>query len=230
MAVLYLQEQGTMLKKSGNRITVTQQGETLMDLPVFKLDRILIFGNVQVSTQALGLLLEQGIDVAFFSFGGRLRGTAASTLSKNIFMRLAQYAAWQDPERKLNFARCIVASKIQNQKAVLSWQQKIEVIVQDSSLAFPEKQRKLDEFWTGWSNYYPREVEPSLPPVYLLVLRLNRALLAKDDAELDAVSTELLQVSPQRSGRSCHPALHVYSARCATHSLWKSWNSTCWER
>ena len=125
MTVLYLQEQGSVLKKSSNRIVVALQGETLLEVPVFQLQRVLIFGNIQVTTQALGLLLEQGVDVAFFNQAGRLRGTVVSDLSKNIFVRLAQHAVWQDPQKKLCLARQIVSAKIHNQTTVLKsylWQ------------------------------------------------------------------------------------------------------------
>lgn len=119
MAVLYLQEQGTLLKKEGNRAVVTKQGEKLLEIPVFKLDRVFIFGNIQITTQAMGLLLEQGVDIAFFTLSGRLKGTLVPALSKNIFTRLAQHSTWKDSEKRLSFSRQVVSSKIHNQMAVL---------------------------------------------------------------------------------------------------------------
>ena len=119
MAVLYLQEQGTLLKKEGNRAVVTKQGEKLLEIPVFKLDRVFIFGNIQITTQAMGLLMEQGVDVAFFTLSGRLKGTLVPTLSKNIFTRMAQHSTWKDSEKRISFVRQVVSSKIHNQMAVL---------------------------------------------------------------------------------------------------------------
>ncbi len=96
-----------------------KEKELLLDLPVTRVDKIFLFGNIQITTQALGLLLDQGIDVSFFTSRGRLRGRLSSGISKNIFLRLAQYERWRDPHYKINFCRAIVASKLTNMKNLL---------------------------------------------------------------------------------------------------------------
>lgn len=55
----------------------------------------------------------------FFSYGGWFIGQALSHDSKNVELRLAQYAATQDRERCLKLARGFVASKILNCRTLL---------------------------------------------------------------------------------------------------------------
>lgn len=57
MAVLYIREQGAVVTKLGERIVVKKNLNTLLDLPVFNADGLAVFGNVQITTQALMMLL-----------------------------------------------------------------------------------------------------------------------------------------------------------------------------
>jgi len=119
MSTIYLCEQGSVVTKRNQRLQIIKEGQTLIDIPVIKIDKIFIFGNIQVTTQALALLLDHSIDVSYFTARGRLRGRLNSSMSKNIFLRLAQYERWRDPDYKINICRAIVASKLQNMKSVL---------------------------------------------------------------------------------------------------------------
>ena len=48
MAFLYITQQGAVLRKSGDRFLVEQDGQIALDLPYHRLDHILVFGNVQL--------------------------------------------------------------------------------------------------------------------------------------------------------------------------------------
>ena len=119
MSVLYVCEQGCIIRKSGKRILVSRERKVLQDIPVAKLERVWLYGNIQLSSQAAALLLDSGVDVVFLSYGGRMRGHLTGMMSKNIFLRLAQYERWQDREFKKNFAVNIVRGKIQNMRVML---------------------------------------------------------------------------------------------------------------
>lgn len=119
MATLYITEQGAQLKKSGERLLVCKGEETLLDVPAFQVDRILIFGNVHITTHAMIFLLEKGIDVSFLSIRGRLRGRLASVESKNAFVRLAQYDKSREEGFRLELARAFIGGKMRNQRTLL---------------------------------------------------------------------------------------------------------------
>lgn len=119
MAVLYIKEQGALLKKSGECLVVTKNNHTLLELPVFKVENIALIGNVQITAQALRMLMERGIDLSHFSYGGRYLGHTAAESSKNIFLRFEQYQYYLDEARRLQMAKIIVDNKIRNQMAVV---------------------------------------------------------------------------------------------------------------
>ena len=120
MAALYVREQGAMLIKSGERICITKGGKILIERPAGSIDNIAIFGGVQISSQALAMLLEKGIDISYFSYQGKYLGHTASDTSKNIFLRMQQYDCYEDMEYRNETARIIVANKIENQIAVIN--------------------------------------------------------------------------------------------------------------
>jgi len=119
MTTLYLSEQGAIITKRSRRLQVSKDSKIILDLPAAKVDKVFIFGNIQVTTQALALLLDQGIDVSFLTLRGRLRGRLSSSMSKNIFLRLAHYERWQDPDYKRAICRSIISAKLINMKQVL---------------------------------------------------------------------------------------------------------------
>jgi CRISP-associated protein Cas1 len=119
MTVLYVTEQGAVLRKTGERLIIQKKGEVLGDIPCLKLDAILLFGNVQVTTQALGELLEHGIELALFTLGGKLRGQLTPIKAKNIPLRMRQYEIAHNRDDAQKMARSIVRGKIRNAAAVL---------------------------------------------------------------------------------------------------------------
>lgn len=66
MSVIYVKEQGSYIRKSGEKIEIIKQNQRLLSFPVWNIDGVSIIGNVQISTQALIYLMENGIDVSIF--------------------------------------------------------------------------------------------------------------------------------------------------------------------
>jgi len=114
LAFLYITEQGALLKKTGQRLIVVKDGEKLADIPASKIEAVLIFGNVQFTTQAIQLLFKQNIEMALFSSRGRLLGQLTSPAPKNITLRQAQYEKKNDNQFVLNFSKTIVYGKLSN--------------------------------------------------------------------------------------------------------------------
>lgn len=119
MAVLYVVEQGAKIRKTGHRIVVEKDGSELLEVEAMRLDTILVFGNVQVSTQALAELLAQGIELALFSSHGELRGQLTPPHARNVELRLRQYARHGDEAWRLARAREVVTAKLRNSLMVL---------------------------------------------------------------------------------------------------------------
>jgi len=114
MANLYLTEQGSIVRKTGDRLIVQKNKEILLEVQCNKIDSVLIFGNVQFTTQALQELFEHGIEMALLTRAGRLIGQLTSPTTKNIELRLDQFRKYQDETFKFELSRIIVEGKIKN--------------------------------------------------------------------------------------------------------------------
>jgi CRISPR-associated protein Cas1 len=119
MPALYVTEQAARLEKDGEAIRIVRGAATLLRVPVHLVDRVLIFGNAQVTTQALSLLLSRGADVSFLSQAGRLKGRVVPPFSPHASLRLAQYECVLDSDYRLATARTIVRAKLRNSSQVL---------------------------------------------------------------------------------------------------------------
>lgn len=105
MAVVYVKEQGALVKKSSERILISKGANTLFEIPVRQMENIALIGNVQITTQALHMLMEKGVDVSYFSYSGKYLGHTAAESSKNIFLRFQQYAYYLDEDKRLEMAK-----------------------------------------------------------------------------------------------------------------------------
>lgn len=119
MNPVYITEQGAVVRQSSKTLVITKDEKKIMQIPVLKMDRLLLFGNVQLTTQAVNLLLSEGIDVAFLTLNGRLRGRLVASESKNVILRLAQYERYLDNAFQVDQAREIVKGKLHNGRVVL---------------------------------------------------------------------------------------------------------------
>lgn len=119
MATLYLFEQGSKITRTGERLVVEKDSQILLQVPIIKVERVLIFGRVKITVPVFELLLNEGIPTAFLSVAGRLKGLLEPTRSKNVLLRIRQFERTKDPLFKIRFARSIVRGKIANQKRLI---------------------------------------------------------------------------------------------------------------
>jgi len=119
MSVAYLIEQGSILSKEGQRLLVKKQGTLLHTIHGFKLEQVVIFGNVSLTPVVISFLLKNGIDTAFMTSRGKYLGRLQSPEGKNILLRQVQYRRLQEEPFILETARAIVKGKLANQRGVL---------------------------------------------------------------------------------------------------------------
>jgi len=119
MKILYITEQGSIIKKTSRRLIISKERKTLAEISLIGLEGIVIFGNVQITSQAIASLLENGIYVSFLSQRGRYRGILLPNQHKNVFLRIAQYERYLNEEFQREFASTLVLAKIMNAKALI---------------------------------------------------------------------------------------------------------------
>jgi len=116
---LYIQSQGAMLGKSGDRLTVKQKDELLAERRLMDISQVSLFGNVMMSAQVLRELTVRGIPVCHFTYGGWFHGMTSGLVHNNVQLRIDQFAAAANPQRALEIARWLIAGKIRNGRTML---------------------------------------------------------------------------------------------------------------
>jgi len=117
--ILHITTPGTQIGKTGEslKISIRNQKDTL--IPVKDVAHICLWGNVQITTQALLAATDCGITVTYLTGGGWLRAVTTPPLTKNVFLRRQQYIHCDSPQSSLAVSRWIVSAKIANQRTLL---------------------------------------------------------------------------------------------------------------
>jgi CRISPR-associated protein Cas1 len=118
-AVLYLQEQGSYVGKRSEHLVVSKERQEINRIPLAAVRQVVLFGNVQISTQALETLVDQEIPVVMLTPYGRFIGAMTPAPSKNVMLRVNQYRAFAEPAKALALAKAVVKAKIANQRVLL---------------------------------------------------------------------------------------------------------------
>ncbi len=117
---LYVVEQGSRLHRVGARLLVRdRERRVLRDVPMFRLDRVLLFGNVEVTTEAFVQIVRKGIDLVYLTRTGSFKCRANPLRLEDAELRVLQYRLSLDVERRLAAARRMVAAKIGNCRVLL---------------------------------------------------------------------------------------------------------------
>ncbi|MDM7999846.1 MAG: CRISPR-associated endonuclease Cas1 [Dehalococcoidia bacterium] len=119
MAVLYLVEQGATLRKDSGTLVVSKESQILQKIPALKVNQVVVFGNVNLTTPVITYLLDHGIDCVFCSTTGRYHGRLFSTESKFGLLRQAQFQAVSNEAAKRSIAIQMVRAKLSNQRTML---------------------------------------------------------------------------------------------------------------
>lgn len=119
MAILYILEQGAKLRRKGSRIVVEKDDEVIADVPGFKLDQVVVYGNVSFTVPILEYLLKADVGVSFLSVRGKLKGHLWPAFSNHGLLRRVQFRATEDACKCLDLAKAFVHGKAHNQRILL---------------------------------------------------------------------------------------------------------------
>jgi len=117
MATLYLVEQGAQVQKEYQRLLVCKEGEVLQEVPIGRVERVVVLGRIGFTTPALLALLDADIPVVFLTQQGQVRGRLTGRTRGNLALRHRQYECSRDPAFCLQVARSIVSGKLLNYRA-----------------------------------------------------------------------------------------------------------------
>lgn len=116
---LYLQEQGSILFKNGERFSIEHEGRQINEITVRRVEQILVFGNITLSTPAMQYCMRSNIPVTFLSQHGTYFGRLEATTADQSALERFQYLRSLDEPFSLDVARRIVAAKISNSQTMI---------------------------------------------------------------------------------------------------------------
>ncbi|HEY5315597.1 MAG TPA: CRISPR-associated endonuclease Cas1 [Pirellulales bacterium] len=116
---LYLNSQGFRVGKSGFVLKVQDKDKVVQEVRINEICQLSLFGNIQLTTQAIQALCEQEVPIAYFSMGGWFYGVTHGLGVRNIYLRREQFRLADVPAFCLRLAGALVAGKIRNQRTLL---------------------------------------------------------------------------------------------------------------
>lgn len=122
MPPLYVIQQGAKLRIDNRRLQVELDGEVLDSIPLAHLSQVVLFGNISLTTPAMGALMDQGTEVVFLTQDGAYRGRLVGSLTPHVPLRRAQYSRLSEPTFVLAMAKGFVEAKLRHQRALLQRQ------------------------------------------------------------------------------------------------------------
>lgn len=140
---LYVQDRGASIRLEGGRLVVATPGTSATMVRLSNTSSVTLYGNVQITTQALRSLMDEGIPVLFATSGGWLVGRGLGTDSKNVQLRRAQYRSSEESEKQLEYARAFVKAKVLNCRTLLRRNHKGDAAVTLGELK--QLARKVDD-------------------------------------------------------------------------------------
>ncbi len=114
VATLHVVTPGAHVGRSGECLTVACPKEKANEYGAETLGAVVLHGNAQISTQALGLCAAKGIVVHWITGGGTYLGSF-SVGSGPVQRRIRQFTALSDEGRRLSLARKLVRGKVAGQ-------------------------------------------------------------------------------------------------------------------
>lgn len=120
MPTAHVSLQGARIRRRGNSLIVEHSSlERAEAIPIARLDRLFLFGRVEIGAAALERLMREEVPVCFLSRSGRWRGMAGKHMQHGAGARMGQHMAVADPCFCLSAAQRIVSQKLRAMSGVI---------------------------------------------------------------------------------------------------------------
>ncbi len=116
---VYVQGQGYSIGLKGEVLEIRDKGKAVNEARLMEVAQLNLYGNVQLSAQALRELASREAPVLHLSYGGWLSAVTTPPPHKHIELRRRQFALANDDAACLQLARAFVVGKIRNQRTLL---------------------------------------------------------------------------------------------------------------
>lgn len=119
MGTLYINQDDVFIGKTDERLIVKSKNQILQDVPLIHLEGVVIMGRATISPAAIDELMQRKIPLTFLSDTGHFLGKLEPELSKNIFVRNAQWQAAGETPQAIHVVQGFIRGKLKNYRTSL---------------------------------------------------------------------------------------------------------------
>ena len=119
MGTLYVTQENAFIGKVDERIHVKVEKQKILDIPLIKLEGVVVLGQANFSPALVQELLDRRIPFTFLTPTGKYRGTLEPKMRKNIFLRQHQWAADGNTPQAIHLVQAFVRGKLKNYRISL---------------------------------------------------------------------------------------------------------------
>ncbi|MDB9316015.1 type I-D CRISPR-associated endonuclease Cas1d [Spirulina sp. CS-785/01] len=113
MGTIYVTREDSFIGKTDERLTVKAEKKMILDVPLIKVEGVVALGRTTVSPAVVTELLQRHIPLSFLKVTGRYLGRLEPEMTKNIFVRKAQWGAVGE-DQAVDVVRGLVRGKLKN--------------------------------------------------------------------------------------------------------------------
>lgn len=113
---LYVTTENAYLTKDGENVTVQKESTELARFPLHNLESIVCFTYSGASPSLMGYCARNGINMCFFSPGGRFLARTVGENNGNVLLRKKQYRVSEDELESCRIARNMILGKVYNSR------------------------------------------------------------------------------------------------------------------
>ncbi|MEM1169360.1 MAG: type I-D CRISPR-associated endonuclease Cas1d [Cyanobacteria bacterium P01_H01_bin.35] len=139
MGTTYITCEDAFIGKNDERLVVKADKQKLLDIPLIKVDGVVVLGRATVSPAVVMELLSRQLPLSFLTKNGKYLGRLEPEMTKNIFVRSAQWKAAGKSEQAVHVVKGFVRGKLKNYRNILLRRQR-----ESSELDFQLPLKKLD--------------------------------------------------------------------------------------
>lgn len=124
MSVLYINEYGTSVGITADRIQVRRDKKLVQEIPAIHIERVVMMVPANITQPAVRYFMERGVDIVYLSQNGKYYGQFMRGAGNHVQIRLAQFRCYHDKRFRLKLAGEFVRGKVQNLRRLWSRQRR----------------------------------------------------------------------------------------------------------
>jgi CRISPR-associated protein Cas1 len=117
MGTVYVIQEDAFVGKTDERLTVKANKQLTLDVPFIKIEGVVVLGRATISPAVVMELLERKIPLSFLTTTGKYLGRLEPELTKNIFVRRAQWQAAGESEQAVHVVRGFIRGKLKSYRS-----------------------------------------------------------------------------------------------------------------